>query len=321
MNQQPLTEWVKNIYSGDKRSLSKAITLIESRKSLDEPMKAQLLRSIQKLRKSSIRIGITGSPGVGKSAFINALVSLFKGSSYRIAVLTIDPSSTRTGGSILGDKLRMTDILDMDRVYIRPSPSKGELGGITLTTWETIQLCEAAQYDYIFVETVGVGQSEGDIHYLTNEVWYLTMAHTGDEIQNIKKGILEIVNRIIVTKADINPEEAQKTCSLLKRTLRNQSVIKKEITCYTGSSLYPPTLENLFKDLCELDPAPWTSSQIGYWFDQQWQQTLLHLIQDKEAIKILYNQLREEVLSGSTDQWGAMDNLRNLVNKAWKKQI
>ncbi|HLT93600.1 MAG TPA: GTP-binding protein, partial [Membranihabitans sp.] len=204
-----IEEMLKGLAAGHRRTLSRVITLIESQREEDAEVKSLIMKSIGEWRKSAVKIGITGSPGVGKSTFLNGFVQLFEGTPYQIAILSIDPSSTTTGGSILGDKIRMTNLIEMEQVFIRPSPSKGILGGINVNTWETVLICEAAGFDYIFIETVGVGQSEIEIQYLTNEVWYLTMARSGDEIQTMKRGLMEIVDRIIVTKVDLEPDEAR----------------------------------------------------------------------------------------------------------------
>lgn len=315
----PIKKWKENLAHGDIRTLAKAITLIESYKDSDQDKKAQLLQAIQEIRKPAVKIGITGSPGVGKSTFINGFVSLFRGTVHKIAVLTIDPSSIKTGGSILGDKLRMKDLASMEKVYIRPSPSKGDLGGINLTTWETIHLCEAAGFDYIFIETVGVGQSEIEVQYLTNEVWYITMAQSGDEIQGIKRGILEVVDRIIITKTDLDPYGAQKTKALLQQSIKSHTSGEIKVGFYEVSALKPETFQTLFTDLQNVTAAPLTREQTTFWFNRGWQETLIRFIESDNELKKIHQRLLDQVETGQTDYWTAMAELNILLRNLWGK--
>ena len=315
----PINEWKEELAHGDVRALARAITLIESYKDSDQDKKVMLLQAIQEIRRPAVKIGITGSPGVGKSTFLNGFVSLFRDTTHKIAILTIDPSSTQTGGSILGDKLRMKDLVNMDQVYIRPSPSKGYLGGINLTTWETIQLCEAAGFDYIFVETVGIGQSEIEVQYLTNEVWYITMARSGDEIQGIKRGILEVVNRIIVTKTDLDPYGAQKTKALLQQSLKSHSSSETQVGFYEVSALKPETFQPLFADLLNVTAAPLTREQMAFWFNRGWQETLIRFIESDYELKKTHQRLLDQVETGQTDYWTAMAELNILLHNLWGK--
>ncbi len=229
----------------DRYALSKAITLIESNKTDDQTKASELLNllleSSEKIQ--SKRIAITGIPGVGKSTFINSVV---KGLSKdeRIAVLTIDPSSVISGGSILGDKTRMPDLIGHPNVFIRPSPSKGFLGGIAAYTYRVILLCEAAGFKTIFVETVGVGQSEIEVYKYVDLFLLLTLPRTGDELQSLKKGILEQVHGIVVHKTDLfDPTEIHKKTALLKEILEEQTYNthpKKFITDFSSTSSKSP---------------------------------------------------------------------------------
>lgn len=310
---------IHGVNHGDRRALAKAITLIESNRPEDQEIKSMLMKAARSLGKAAVKIGITGSPGVGKSTFLNGFVRMFGESSSRIAILTIDPSSTLTGGSILGDKLRMTDIADMEQVFIRPSPSKGTLGGINLTTWETVLLCEAAGYDYIFIETVGVGQSEIEIQYLVNEVWYLTMARAGDEIQGIKRGILEIVDRVIVTKEDLNPREAQNTAAFLRQSLKIIQTRPKKASFYTLTPLQQDTMKTLFEDLQTVQPHPLEKDQLTFWFSRGWRETILRKIQSHPRIQVLYERMLSDVHGNASDYWSAMDHLVNEIDDLWKE--
>lgn len=307
----------RGLIERDNRILARAITLIESRRETDQKLKSQLLQSIQNIRKPSVKIGITGSPGVGKSTFLNTFVSLFRGTSSRIAILTIDPSSNETGGSILGDKLRMKDLLNNEHVYIRPSPSKGTLGGITMTTWETIHLCEAAGFDYIFIETVGVGQSEIDVQYLTNEVWYLTMASSGDEIQGVKRGVLEVADRIIVTKRDLNAEGTRKTKAFLQQTMQPSGGIERNITFYEISALDPESMNGLHSDSAEIQANFFTEAQTKYWFNRGWQENVIQFMEGHPTYKKLYMEIKKEVDAQHLNHWTAMAKLNKELKEIW----
>lgn len=309
----------RGLINGDRRMVSKAITLIESQRMEDQETKTALLKSIQGLGRSAVKIGITGSPGVGKSTFLNGFVQRFENTANRIAILTIDPSSASTGGSILGDKLRMKNLTEMDQVYIRPSPSKGVLGGINLTTWETVLLCEAAGFDYVFIETVGIGQSEIEVQHLVNEVWYLTMARAGDEIQGIKRGILEVVDRIIVTKADLDIKEAQNTVSLMRQSLKIIQSRDKEAVFYTLSPFWDASMIDLYDDLKLLQPRPLNRNQISFWFARGWQEFIMRWAQSNPHLKVLYERLLGDVQDEHTDYWTAMETLSKEMDDLWRK--
>lgn len=188
--------------SGDRRALAKAITLVES--TLDEHRESaqQVLEEILPDTGNSIRIGITGIPGVGKSTFIEAFGLHLIEQGKRVAVLAVDPSSPIAGGSILGDKTRMEELSRRDEAFIRPSPASGALGGVAQKTRETMLLCEAAGYDVILVETVGVGQSEYQVAGMVDFFMVLMLPNAGDELQGIKKGIMELADALVINKAD-----------------------------------------------------------------------------------------------------------------------
>lgn len=198
------------IVSGKILSLSRAITLIESQKSSDQNKAERLLTQLLPLTGNSIRIGITGSPGVGKSTFIEAFGKYLTSLGKKIAVMAIDPSSEKNKGSILGDKTRMTELATDPRAFIRPSPAQNSLGGVAEKTREAIMLCEAAGFDVILVETVGVGQSETAVRNLVDFFLLLQLAGAGDELQGIKKGIMEMADGVVITKADGENEKKAK---------------------------------------------------------------------------------------------------------------
>lgn len=202
-----VNEYVGGILNGDITLLSKAVTLVESSNIKHQQLAQDIITQCIPHSGKSIRIGITGVPGVGKSTFIESLGSLITGQGGKLAVLAIDPSSERTKGSILGDKTRMEELSGNKNAYIRPSPSAGSLGGVARKTRETIILCEAAGFDHIFIETVGVGQSETAVHSMTDFFLLLMLAGAGDELQGIKRGIMEMADVIAINKADGNNSE------------------------------------------------------------------------------------------------------------------
>ncbi|WP_182357127.1 methylmalonyl Co-A mutase-associated GTPase MeaB [Tomitella gaofuii] len=194
-----LAEGIRN---GRRADLSRAITLVESARVDHRALAQELLMELLPESGGAHRVGITGVPGVGKSTFIDALGSHLIEQGHKVAVLAVDPSSTRTGGSILGDKTRMGRLSASPEAYIRPSPTAGTLGGVAKATRETIVLLEAAGYDVVLVETVGVGQSEVTVANMTDIFCFLTLSRTGDQLQGIKKGVLELADLVAVNKAD-----------------------------------------------------------------------------------------------------------------------
>ncbi len=193
---------IEALRAGSRAALGRAITLVESRRAADRPQAEALLQRLLPHAGASLRVGITGMPGVGKSTLIEALGRRLTAAGRRVAVLAVDPSSARSGGSILGDKTRMQELARDPRAFIRPSPSGGALGGVARRTRETIVLVEAAGYDVVLVETVGVGQSEVMVANMVDFFLVLTLAGGGDELQGIKRGILELADLLVVTKAD-----------------------------------------------------------------------------------------------------------------------
>ena len=200
-------QYVEGILNGDITILSQAVTLVESSKPEHQELAQEIIVKCLPFSGNSVRIGITGVPGVGKSTFIEAMGKHITSKGHKLAVLAIDPSSERTKGSILGDKTRMEDLSIDPLAYIRPSPSAGSLGGVARKTRETIVLCEAAGFNHIFIETVGVGQSETAVHSMVDFFLLLMLAGAGDELQGIKRGIMEMADAITINKADGNNVE------------------------------------------------------------------------------------------------------------------
>ncbi|MFJ8884687.1 methylmalonyl Co-A mutase-associated GTPase MeaB [Streptomyces sp. NPDC102402] len=194
--------YVKGVLDGKRSFVARAITLVESSRPDHRVLAQRLLSELLPHAGRARRVGISGVPGVGKSTFIDALGTLLTGLGHRVAVLAVDPSSSRTGGSILGDKTRMERLAVDARAFVRPSPTAGTLGGVAKATRESVVVMEAAGYDVVLVETVGVGQSETAVANMVDTFLLLTLARTGDQLQGIKKGVLELADVIAVNKAD-----------------------------------------------------------------------------------------------------------------------
>ena len=207
---QPAEFYINGIINSDIAVLSKAITIIESQNEKHQLLAEKIIDGIVERSGRSFRLGITGVPGVGKSTFIESFGNEVLKNGHKLAVLAIDPSSDKTKGSILGDKTRMEELSVKKNVFIRPSPSSGNLGGVARSTYETILLCEAAGFDFIIIETVGVGQSEISVSKITDFFLLLMLAGAGDELQGIKRGIMEMADALVITKADgANLEKAK----------------------------------------------------------------------------------------------------------------
>jgi len=199
---QDMTALALRLRDGDRATLARAITLIESTRADHRKQAQQLVQDILPATGDAIRVGITGAPGVGKSTTIDTLGTHLTAKGHKVAVLAVDPSSTRTGGSILGDKTRMARLAVDPNAFVRPSPSSGTLGGVAAKTRETMLLCEAAGYDVVLVETVGIGQSETAVADMSDFFLALMLPGAGDELQGIKKGVVELADMIAVNKAD-----------------------------------------------------------------------------------------------------------------------
>ena len=247
-----LQDYISGIKSSDKRILGKAITLIESKKPEHRLIADQLLKEILPFTGKSVRIGITGVPGAGKSTFIESFGKFAIAQGKKVAVLAIDPSSSINKGSILGDKTRMEELAKDPNAFIRPSPSSGFLGGIANTTFESLLICEAAGFDYILIETVGVGQSETLVNDITDVFLFLKVIGTGDELQGIKRGIMEMADLIFINKVNSeNLSKAKMTKTELSRAL--QFITPKEknwkIPVILGSALEKSGLDEVFNKI------------------------------------------------------------------------
>ena len=253
----PSTPSAEAILTGDRRALAKAITLVESQRPQDVETAQTLLKSLLPHTGNSIRIGITGVPGVGKSTFIEAFGQHVIEKGHRLAVLAVDPSSPVAGGSILGDKTRMEALSREEAAFIRPSPAGRALGGVAFKTRESLLLCEAAGFDIILVETVGVGQSEHQVAGMVDFFLLLMLPGGGDELQGIKKGILELADAIVVNKADGASESVARTTQQHYRSamslLRHDDFWEpKVMTC---SALQRQGIEDIWKMISEYADA------------------------------------------------------------------
>jgi LAO/AO transport system kinase len=217
----PPSDLVRGIRAGDRATLARAITLIESKRADHHKTAHHLVQELLPLTGKAVRLGITGAPGAGKSTTIDVLGTYLIGKGCKVAVLAVDPSSTRTGGSILGDKTRMARLAVDPHAFVRPSPSSGTLGGVAAKTRETMLVCEAAGYDVMMVETVGIGQSETAVADMTDFFLVLMLPGAGDELQGLKKGIVELADMIAVNKADGDNIERAKVAAAEYRAALN----------------------------------------------------------------------------------------------------
>ncbi|MBX3587164.1 MAG: methylmalonyl Co-A mutase-associated GTPase MeaB [Ramlibacter sp.] len=256
-----------------RRAIAKAITLLESTRADHRAQADELLTALLPHTGSSFRLGISGVPGVGKSTFIEALGLYLIEQGHRVAVLTIDPSSTVSGGSILGDKTRMEKLSVHERAYIRPSPSSGTLGGVAEKTREAMLVCEAAGYDVVIVETVGVGQSETAVAGMTDMFVLMQLPNAGDDLQAIKKGVMELADLVVINKADLDADaatraQAQITSALRLLGMHGRNGVHAEVA---GTSVpNEPATKPVRAELVEAPASPSTSSArtVGVWHPQ-----------------------------------------------------
>ncbi|GGL66948.1 ATPase/protein kinase [Deinococcus aerolatus] len=292
------------LLAGSRRALARAITLSESTRADHEAQAQQLLSEVAPHAGQSIRVGLTGVPGVGKSTFIEALGVHLADAGRRVAVLAVDPSSARTGGSIMGDKTRMPRLTVHPGAYIRPSPAGGNLGGVARRTREAITLCEAAGYDTVLVETVGVGQSETQVAAMTDLFVLLTLPNAGDELQGIKRGIMELADVCVVNKADSAPKAAVRAQTELRAALRLLTPHDApwrpralRASALTGEGV-PEVWAAVLDYVAEIDVTAKRRTQTAQWFDELLREAAWRTFRDSLDLHRL-QQLRAEVEAGT----------------------
>ncbi|PJI84983.1 LAO/AO transport system kinase [Yoonia maricola] len=282
----------QGVQAGDRRALARAITLVESGRADHRADALKLLEAVG-TDKQALRIGLSGTPGVGKSTFIESFGLMLTGMGKRVAVLAVDPSSTRSGGSILGDKTRMDYLARDPNAFIRPSPSQTQLGGVARRSREAVTLCEAAGFDVVLIETVGVGQSETVVAQMADLFVLLLAPAGGDELQGVKRGIMEMADLILVNKADGDLKaQATRTCAdyagalrLLRKRAQDPEGFPKALTI---SALEADGLQTAWQEMETLmswrrENGIWDATrkaQASFWFGEDVRQGLLALLQD-----------------------------------------
>jgi len=328
--QLSVQQYVDGILLGDITILSQAVTLVESSKPEHQEIAQEIIMKCLPFSGNSVRIGITGVPGVGKSTFIEAMGKYITAQGKKLAVLAIDPSSGKTRGSILGDKTRMEDLSIDPNAYIRPSPSAGSLGGVARKTRETIVLCEAAGFNHIFIETVGVGQSETAVHSMVDFFLLLMLAGAGDELQGIKRGIMEMADAITINKADGNNIEKaglariQYANALHLFPAADSGWKPRVLTC----SAYMKTgIDEIWKTIGEyLDHVKNNgyfqhrrNEQSKFWMYETINEHLRNNFYQNDQIKSLMEESEEKVLKAEISSFVAARKLIDLYDQIKKK--
>lgn len=314
---------IEALTKGNSRALAKAITLVESKKVEHRAQAQELLEAVLPQTGNSIRIGITGIPGVGKSTFIEAFGLYLLSQGKRVAVLAVDPSSPIAGGSILGDKTRMEMLSRSSDAFIRPSPSEGSLGGVALKTRETMLLCEAAGYDVILVETVGVGQSEYEVASMVDFFMVLMLPNAGDELQGIKKGIMELADALVINKADgesINlATQTRRHYQSALHLLRHSSFWTPQVM--TCSAIKNENIEAVWGMISDFQVDATKNGALADKRARQakeWMNKLLHemldiKLKENPSVKALLPELNRKVTDGQTTPFLAAQKLINLL--------
>lgn len=316
----------KGILDHDMGMLSSSITLIESKLDADRKKSEELIKYCLPHTGKAIRIGITGVPGVGKSTFIESFGQILVNSGKKIAILAIDPSSSTSGGSILGDKTRMEQLSQMQNVFIRPSAAGDTLGGVARKTRESIYLCEAAGYDIVLVETVGVGQSETLVHSMVDFFLLLMLSGAGDELQGIKRGIMEMADALVITKAD---GDNIKKANLARREYQNamhlfppkkNEWIPQALTCssYTNTNM-DKILETIlsFENQTKINGHFYSDrkEQDKFWLRETLNESILRSFYNNDLLVQQLKNFDESVLNGEETSFSAAEKLYNLYIK------
>lgn len=316
----------EGILSGSRTVLARAITLIESNAEHHFRHAQELLHRLLPHSGRSLRIGITGVPGAGKSTFIESFGTYLCDAGLKVAVLAVDPSSSLSGGSILGDKTRMEQLSRNPRAFIRPSPSAGKLGGVHRKTRETMLLCEAAGFDVILVETVGVGQSEVIVREMVDFFMLLTLTGAGDELQGMKKGIMELADAVIVNKADgSNKKLAEKTKAEYNRILHFLQPATKgwQTKAYTCSSVFNEGISEIWNVIKTFENTAKTSGVFEERRRIQTKQWIHSMILDQLQFSFFYHpdikpllpKIENEVIAGNRTVTSAVEELFNVYTK------
>ncbi|MDD5248769.1 MAG: methylmalonyl Co-A mutase-associated GTPase MeaB [Rhodocyclaceae bacterium] len=316
---------VAGVRAGNRRALAKAITLIESQRNDHQERAHAVLDALLPDAGKAIRVGITGVPGVGKSTFIEALGLHLIAAGHRVAVLAVDPSSSISGGSILGDKTRMELLSQRDEAFIRPSPSSGSLGGVAEKTREAMLVCEAAGFDVVIVETVGVGQSETAVAGMTDVFVLLQLPNAGDDLQAIKKGIVELADIVVFNKADIDPRAADVAAAQMRSALSmlhaaspnwQPPVLKMSAAKKEGIAEFWQAIENHRRTLSASgELAARRRRQALAWMWQLIDAGLRHRFRSHAGVQSSLPELTRAVESGVTTPTAAAHRLLNLLNR------
>lgn len=316
-----LDDLLKGFKNKDRNALARAITLVESQKEDHQELGRKLIEALEVSKTKSKRLGISGTPGVGKSTFIEAFGLNLTQQNLSVAVLAVDPTSQVSGGSILGDKTRMEELSRAPLAFIRPSPSGGTLGGVTKRTRESIALCEAFGFDVIIVETVGVGQSETAVARLTDCFIMLLQPGAGDDLQGIKRGILELVDLVVVTKADgANKKLAEQATHHYQQALhilRQEGWHPPVVACSalekTGIDEVWKTIGNFYKSLGS-KLVEKRNQQKLYWLDEALHDELMNFFNQKVS-RTFWDEIREKVVGGELDVTEGLKLLRQKLYK------
>lgn len=321
-----ITDLASRIQNGERRALARAITLVESARPDHRAQATRLLDELAKSNRQALRIGLSGTPGVGKSTFIESFGMMLTGQGLKVAVLAVDPSSARTGGSILGDKTRMERLSRDKNAFIRPSPSQSEMGGVARRTRDAVALCEAAGFDVVLIETVGVGQSETVVAEMSDLFILLLAPAGGDELQGVKRGIMEMADIILVNKADgdLKPT-AMRTCAdyagalrLLRKRAQDPEGFPKAMTV---SALEEDGLHKAWEEMQTLTAwrrdtghfAARRAQQARHWFEEEVRLGLLAKLENDPKMRLKMTEIGSHVAQGQLSSAAAARQMLDIL--------
>ncbi|PRY23682.1 LAO/AO transport system kinase [Aliiruegeria haliotis] len=322
-----IEDLARRVIAGERRALARAITLVESQRDDHRDMAIALGKAVAGTGRQALRLGLSGTPGVGKSTFIESFGKMLTAQGLRVAVLAVDPSSSRSGGSILGDKTRMEELSRDPRAFIRPSPSQSQLGGVARRTREVVALCEAAGFDVVLIETVGVGQSETMVAEMSDLFLLLLAPAGGDELQGVKRGIMEIADMILINKADgeLKPV-ANRTCADYAgalRLLRKRPEDPKDFPkAMTVSAVAGDGLETAWEEMTTL--ADWRrehghwdlrrAEQSRHWFEEEVRLGLLARLSNSAEMRERMQALGNSVAGGQLAPAAAAEEMLTILD-------